>query len=207
MYRDILIIKDPEVAKLFADETRRQILHHLRHHELSTADLAKSLGKSHSSIVHHLNLLKEAGLVEETRARKKRNLIQSYYRSTAKKFIISYSLSDSLSRDEVDVLTWQREVPRKMLEGLKSFGIEIPDEEIGRVLELLSSCYDDQRRAFEEAVEQQVKPVKLEKPIYATIIRLLTQIRLSQNEGYMRKINELSKLTCHSSKRQSGGEA
>jgi len=39
--RDVLIIKDPEVAKLFADETRRKILHILRHHDLSTADLAR----------------------------------------------------------------------------------------------------------------------------------------------------------------------
>ncbi|MEM2127604.1 MAG: metalloregulator ArsR/SmtB family transcription factor, partial [Candidatus Bathyarchaeia archaeon] len=65
--REVLIIKDPEIAKLFADETRRQILHRLRHRELSASDLAEALGKSHSSILHHLKLLQDAGLVEETR--------------------------------------------------------------------------------------------------------------------------------------------
>jgi len=59
--------KDPEVAKLLADDTRRRILHFLRHHERSATDLAKYLNKSHSNIIHHLNLLVEAGLVQETR--------------------------------------------------------------------------------------------------------------------------------------------
>ena len=80
-----MIIKDPDVAKLFADDTRRHILHILRRHEHSTTELAKELGKSHSSIIHHLKLLREAGLVEETRTEKVRNMVVSYYRSTARR--------------------------------------------------------------------------------------------------------------------------
>lgn len=194
MLKDIVIIKDPEVAKLFADGTRRQILHSLRHHELSTADLAKALGKSHSSIIHHLNLLKEAGLVEETRMERKRNLVQTYYRSTAKKFIISYSLSDSLSRDTGEILNWRKEMLNKTLEGLESFDIAVPDEERGQVLELLGDCYVREQKAFEEAIEQQVKPVKLEKPVRAAIIRLLTQLRLSRDEEHAKIIEELGRL-------------
>jgi len=194
LLKDIVIIKDPEVAKLFADGTRRQILHSLRHHELSTADLAKALGKSHSSIIHHLNLLKEAGLVEETRMERKRNLVQTYYRSTAKKFIISYSLSDSLSRDTGEILNWRKEMLNKTLEGLESFDVAVPDEERGQVLELLGDCYVREQKAFEEAIEQQVKPVKLEKPVRAAIIRLLTQLRLSRDEEHAKIIEELGRL-------------
>ena len=79
----IKVIKDPEVAKLLADETRRHILHFLRHHEMSATDLAKALKKNHSSIVHHLNTLKEAGLIRETRFEKVRNMVQPYYKSVA----------------------------------------------------------------------------------------------------------------------------
>jgi len=74
-----LAIRDPKTAKLFACEVRREILHNLRHKELTTADLARSLDKSNPSIVHHLGLLKKVGLVEETRTEVKRNLIQTYY--------------------------------------------------------------------------------------------------------------------------------
>lgn len=204
MLKDIVIIKDPEVAKLFADGTRRQILHSLRHHELSTADLAKALGKSHSSIIHHLNLLKEAGLVEETRMERKRNLVQTYYRSTAKKFIISYSLSDSLSRDTGEILNWRKEMLNKTLEGLESFDVAVPDEERGRVLELLGDCYVREQKAFEEAIEQQAKPVKLEKPVHAAIIRLLTQLRLSRDEEHAKIIEELGRLLRRRSTEQPG---
>ena len=194
MHRNVLIIKDPEVAKLFADKTRRQILHNLRHHELSTADLAKALDKSHSSIIYHLNLLKKAGLVEETRVERKGNLVQTYYKSTAKKFIISYSLSDSLSRDAGEILNWRREMLRKTLEGFQAFGIEVPEEEREQVLELLDVCYVREQKAFEEAIEQQVNPTKLERPVHSAIVRLLTQISLSQDEEHAEKIDELGNL-------------
>jgi len=192
--RDIVIIKDPEVAKLFADGTRRHILHSLRHHELSTADLAKALDKSHSSIIHHLNLLKEAGLVEKSREEKKRNLVQTYYQSTAKRFIISYSLSDSLSRDASEILNWRKEMLNKTLEGLEAFGVAVPEEERGRVLELLGACYIKEQKAFEEAIEQQDKPLKLEKPVRAAIIRLLTQLRLSRDEEHEKNIKDLERM-------------
>lgn len=194
MHRNVLIIKDPEVAKLFADKTRRQILHNLRHHELSTADLAKALDKSHSSIIYHLNLLRKAGLVEETRVERKGNLVQTYYKSTAKKFIISYSLSDSLSRDAGEILNWRREMLRKTLEGFQAFGIEVPEEEREQVLELLDVCYVREQKAFEEAIEQQVNPTKLERPVHSAIVRLLTQISLSQDEEHAEKIDELGNL-------------
>ena len=194
MHRNVLIIKDPEVAKLFADKTRRQILHNLRHHELSTADLAKALDKSHSSIIYHLNLLRKAGLVEETRVERKGNLVQTYYKSTAKKFIISYSLSDSLSRDAGEILNWRREMLRKTLEGFQAFGIEVPEEEREQVLELLDVCYVREQKAFEEAIEQQVNPIKLERPVHSAIVRLLTQISLSQDEEHAEKIDELGNL-------------
>lgn len=189
---DILIIKDPDVAKLFADDTRRQILQNLRHHELSTTDLAKLLNKSHSSIMHHLKLLQEAGLVEMTKMERKRNLVQAYYVSTAQRFIISYSLSESLNVPEI--LTWQNEMLNKIIEGLNAFGIDVPEDEKDKISELIGVCCLREQRAFEEAIEQQVESIKFEKPVYAAIIRLLTQIKLSQNRGHVNMIEELGKL-------------
>ena len=197
MQRDIMIIKDPEVAKLFADDTRRQILHNLRHHELSTTDLAKALGKTHSSIVHHLKLLQESGLVEETRVEKKRNLVQSYYGSTARRFLISYSLSESL--ESSDIFSWQMEVLKKVIEDLDAFGIDVPEGRREEVLRLLADYYFKERKALEESVEGQVRPVKLERPVYAAMIRLLTHLKLAKDDEYRKLIDDLGNLlTFHS---------
>ena len=192
MRRNILIIKDPEVAKLFADNTRRQILHNLRHHEHSTTDLAKALNKSHSSIAHHLKLLKDAGLVDETKIEKKRNLVQTYYLTSAKRFIISYSLSDSLEAPEI--LTWRDEIQGKVITELNAFGIEVQDFDKNRIQKLLKACSLKQQEAFEEIIEKQIRPIELEKPVYKEIIRLLVQVRLAQDEEYTKMIHELGKL-------------
>jgi len=50
-----MVIKDPSVAKLFADSCRRSILHNLRHYEMTPYQLSKALGKNVSSIIYHLN--------------------------------------------------------------------------------------------------------------------------------------------------------
>jgi len=121
-----MIIKDPEVAKLFADDTRRHILHMLRHQEQSTTDLAKALEKTHSSIIHHLNLLKEAGLVEETRTEKVRNLVQTFYRSTYRRFLISYSLGETLDQEGQEI-PWQESTVQYIMDGLEAFGISVPE--------------------------------------------------------------------------------
>jgi len=78
-----MIIKDPKVARLFADQCRRDILHNLRKREM------RLLEKNVSSISHHLNVLEKAGLVKQTRTLVKGNLVEKFYRAAAKNFIIS----------------------------------------------------------------------------------------------------------------------
>ena len=84
-----MIIKDPKVARLFADQCRRDILHNLRKREMTPCQLARLLEKNVSSISHHLNVLEKAGLVKQTRTLVKGNLVEKFYRAAAKNFIIS----------------------------------------------------------------------------------------------------------------------
>jgi DNA-binding transcriptional ArsR family regulator len=189
----IRIIKDPEVAKLFADENRRRILHMLRHQELSTTDLAKALDKNHSSIQHHLNLLIAAGLVESTKEEKVRNMVQSFYRATAHRFLISYSLTESLAKDD-GYAQWREDMLQRMFEGFETFGVKVPGEKRGRVMELMDICTERQRKSFEEIVEQQNDPAKLDKQVEKALIQLMTNIKLSRDKDYTAAIKELDKL-------------
>jgi DNA-binding transcriptional ArsR family regulator len=189
----IRIIKDPEVAKLFADENRRRILHMLRHQEMSTTDLAKALDKNHSSIQHHLNLLIAAGLVESTKEEKVRNMVQSFYRATAHRFLISYSLTESLAKDD-GYAQWREDMLQRMYEGFGTFGVKVPGEKRGRVMELMDTCTERQRKSFEEIVEQQSDPAKLDKQVEKALIQLMTNIKLSRDKDYTAAIKELDKL-------------
>jgi len=193
LQKGFLVIKDPEVAKLLADDTRRRILHLLRHHEMSTTDLAKALDKSHSSIVYHLNLLVDVGLVQETRREMVRNMVQPYYRSTARRFHVSYSLSEALADNE-DYSAWQESFLQKLMEGFEAFKIELPEQERQRVKTLLDKCYMTEKRAFERALEQWSEPATIGRHVGMALVRILTQIRLCQDEEHRKAVEELGRL-------------
>jgi DNA-binding transcriptional ArsR family regulator len=165
----------------------------LRHREMSTTDLAKALEKNHSSIIHHLTLLKEAGLVELTREEKVRNMIQAYYKSTAFRYIISYSLTDTLTDDE-GYASWRDGILQKMYDGFDTYGIKIPNEKKARVFELMEICYEHQSKAFEESLESQVDPAKLDRHTQPVLAQLIVNLKLSQDKEYNTALRELDKI-------------
>ena len=188
-----MIIKDPDVAKLFADDTRRHILHTLRYQEQSTTDLAKALNKTHSSIIHHLNLLKEAGLVEETRTEKVRNFVQTFYRSTARRFLISYSLGETLDQEGQEI-PWQENTVQYIMDGLEAFNISVPDENRDEVRRLLNTYFLRDQKAYEEALEQKNEDIKLRMYQGFRMIDLLKHLKLSEDQEYNRVINKLKEI-------------
>ncbi len=56
-----------EVFKALSDPTRREILHMLQKGDLSAGDIAERFDMTKPSISHHLNNLKQAGLVQDLR--------------------------------------------------------------------------------------------------------------------------------------------
>lgn len=77
------------VFKALADPTRRRILHLLRDRELAAGEIAAQFQISWPSISHHLNLLKQAGLV--TDERRGQTIIYSL-NTTVFQDVISWSL-------------------------------------------------------------------------------------------------------------------
>lgn len=165
----------------------------LRHNELPATSLAKALGKSHSSIVHHLNLLVEAGLVEETRTEKVRNMVQPYYRSVGRRIHVSYSLSEALADDE-EFSAWQEEFLQRMMDGLGAFDIQIPEGNENRVRKLLKTCYLREMKAYEESIEQRKNPNKEGRHIGHSLVRILSHVRLSKDEEHRVAIDELREI-------------
>jgi DNA-binding transcriptional ArsR family regulator len=188
-----MIIRDPEIAKLFADDTRRHILHILRRHEHSTTELAKALDKNHSSIIHHLNLLRKAGLIEETRTEKVRNMVVSYYRSTARRFMVTYSLSEALNQEGEDV-PWQEAMIQDTVEGLAQYDVIMPDDRKDEVRKLLNTYFIRDQKAFEETIEQRSETEG--RRIYHNhrVESLLKHVKLSKDDEYAKAVKELNKI-------------
>jgi len=83
-----------ETFKALSDSTRREILNLLKEGDLSAGEIAERFKISKPSISHHLNILKQAGLVIDERQG------QNIY----------YSLNTSVLED---VLRWFLELSRR----------------------------------------------------------------------------------------------
>jgi len=192
--RDFIIIKDPEVAKLFADSNRRDILHNLRQREMTPYQLAKVLGKNVSSISHHLSALEKAGLVEQTRTSIKGNLVEKFYRAMADKFIISYTLSEGLVPGSEDIAHWSREVCKGAIKSLEAFSYDVPKEKEDRLQELIEKYSSHENIAFEEVISRQKMPIDVSRPSLRLLLSLLTNLRLSRDSDYANMLKEISAM-------------
>jgi len=189
--KPFMIIKDPKVAKLFADKTRREILHNLRHREMSACQLARMLDKNVSSISHHLSVLEKAGLIEQTRTLVKGNLVERYYRALAQKFIISYTLSEGLIPGSEEISNWNKEICKSAAENMELFGFKISEEKKDKILGLIEKYASLGNMTFEYVISRQKKSTKIIRPTMRLLISLLTNAFLFRNPEYVQLMEEL----------------
>lgn len=84
-----VITSSVERSRALEDETRTAILTILAHKILSTDQLVKELkklgfNKAITTVRHHLDVLKDSGLVEIVRVQEVRGAVKKYYASTVK---------------------------------------------------------------------------------------------------------------------------
>jgi DNA-binding transcriptional ArsR family regulator len=191
--KGLIVITDPEVAKLLSDELRRNVLHLVTHKEMSAADLVKILDKNYSSIMYHLRLLEDAGLVQKVREEIVQNKIQPYYRATAWNFHVSYYLDETMAGDE-EYRAWQEDLFNRLMKGLAAYNLDIPEEKKERVKELLKIIYLQQKKEFEERQEMRVSDVQLEPHVGKSIAHILANVRLLKDQKHRAAAEELAKI-------------
>jgi DNA-binding transcriptional ArsR family regulator len=189
--KDFTIIKDPEVAKLFADPIRRDILHSLRFREMTVCQLAKTLDKNVSSISYHLNALEQAGLVEQNRTAIKGNLIEKFYQATAKDFIISYTLNEGLIPGSEDIAKWSKEIRLGVLKSLGVFGYAVSKEKEERLLKLIEKYANVESATFEGLISEQKMPIQASHPSQKHLLHLLMNIRLHKSPEFTKLLNKI----------------
>jgi len=191
--KGLMVIKDPDVAKLFSDEVRRKILHLVTHKEMSAADIVREVDKNFSSISYHLKLLEKAGLVKKVREEIVQNKIQPYYRATAWSFHISYYLDDAMTGDE-EYRVWQEDLMSRLVKGLEAYNIEVPPEKLETVKQLVKTLYIQQKQEFEERQEMRNPEAQLEPHVGKSIAHILANTRLLLDEKHREAATELAKI-------------
>jgi ArsR family transcriptional regulator len=85
-----------DTFKALADPNRREIIRFLRERDMTAGEIAEKFNISKPSISHHLNLLKQAGLVADER--KGQNIVYSLNTSVVEELI--RMMLDLFSRDK-----------------------------------------------------------------------------------------------------------
>ncbi len=192
MRSDVHIITDPEVAKLLANRKRHRLLKILSHHEMSATDLAKRLKTNHSSIVHHLKKLLNAGLIKIVRREEVRNMIQPYYKSISHEFHVSYRINEVLEEDP-DYSEWTEGIINKLTLGLEQYAIDVGEDE-ERVKGLLKLCHFYLKKAYEERITRWTEQRRTGRYASRVLSRIMSDVQLSSSREYQETLEELRDL-------------
>lgn len=125
-------IRDPERAAALLQPLRLRILGEARS-PISASRIAESLGEPRQKVNYHVRELAKLHFLEPAGTRRKRNLIEHNYVATAKSFVLSPEILQSLGAD------WRSDADR---------------QSTARLLGLTAQVQRDLARAGEEAAEQ-----------------------------------------------------
>jgi len=126
--KEFEIITNPKIIKLLLDGTRKEIVFkYLVNEPMTVKQLSDAMNRKPGTVLHHVQKLKNAGIIELVETRETpRGIVERYYRATAKEFRLG--ISERMSTyDEEPVAAKDR--VRATLLGLSTLGIHITDSE------------------------------------------------------------------------------
>lgn len=185
----VKVITDPEVIKLMLEDTRRKILQLLRNKEMTISQLSEILGKTPQTIYHHIEKLKEAGLVEVRRTEMKGNLVEKYYGRTADAFYINLYLGDE------ELRYFARSRLKTKLDVFKALGYTFDEEELLDVMDKLLQKEHEFKTKISKDIEQKessLKEFSNEDIIHA--IEWLTMAEMGRDEEALELLKKLGKI-------------
>ncbi|WP_456369043.1 ArsR family transcriptional regulator [Thermococcus sp.] len=185
----VKVITDPEVIKLILEDTRRKILALLRNREMTISQLSEILGKTPQTIYHHIEKLKEAGLVEVKRTEMKGNLVEKYYGRTADAFYINLYLGDE------ELRYFARSKLKTKLDIFKALGYKFKESELLDVMDKLLKKENEYKTEISKEMEKKedlLKDFSDEDIIHA--IEWLSIARMGRDEESIRLIKKLGEI-------------
>lgn len=136
--KDIEVIEDKRVIKLLMEPTRAKIVFdYLVKDAMTVKQLSEVTGKNPGTILHHIQKLKEVGIVFEERTEQTQTgIVQRYYRATAREFRMGISEMVQATGDDA------RKRLKSIISSLSVYGIDIPESQIDEAVGLLTAMIE-----------------------------------------------------------------
>ncbi len=109
--KDVHIIDDLDQMRALADPLRLRVLEAMSDEEATTKQVAGRIGEKPTKLYHHVEALRDAGLIELVRTKQNRGTLEKYYRPVARRFTVKRELlalansSAGFSTDLADLIT------------------------------------------------------------------------------------------------------
>ena len=117
------------------EPTRAKIVFdYLVRDSMTVKQLSEVTGKNPGTILHHIQKLKEVGLVFEERTEQTQTgIVQRYYRASAREYRMGISEMSQATGDD----TTKR--LKSIIRSLSVYGIDVPENQIGTAMELMTA--------------------------------------------------------------------
>ena len=136
--KDMEVVEDKNVIKLLMEPTRAKIVFdYLVKDSMTVKQLSEVTGKNPGTILHHIQKLKEVGLVFEERTEQTQTgIVQRYYRASAREYRMGISEMVQATGDDATKRL------KSIIKSLSVYGIDIPENQIGEAVELLTAMIE-----------------------------------------------------------------
>jgi DNA-binding transcriptional ArsR family regulator len=136
--QDMQVIEDKKTIQLLMEPTRAKIVFdYLVKDAMTVKQLASVTGKNPGTILHHIQKLKEVGLVFEERTElSPTGIVQRYYRASAREYRMGISEMVQATGDD----TTKR--LNSIITSLSVYGIDIPESQIDEAVDLMTALID-----------------------------------------------------------------
>jgi DNA-binding transcriptional ArsR family regulator len=138
--KEFHVITDMKKIKLLLEGTRREIVfRYLVAREMTVKQLADAMGKKPGTVLHHVNKLKQAGIIKQVRTREtETGILERYYRAIAKDFRLG--ISEVIGPEDEPHKVGQSRAKSTIL-GLSTLGVTISGKDLEKAKAMLTKLY------------------------------------------------------------------
>ncbi|MHA1963471.1 MAG: ArsR family transcriptional regulator [Candidatus Thorarchaeota archaeon] len=139
--KEFEVVTNPKIIKLLLDGTRKDIVFKfLVNQPMTVKQLSVAMNKKPGTVLHHVQKLKNAGIIDLVETRETpRGIVERYYRAVAREFRLG--ISERMSAyDETPVA--EKDRVNATLLGLSTLGIHISESELEHARSILQRLID-----------------------------------------------------------------
>lgn len=188
------MISDIRRIKLLLDRTRADIMFgYLVHNPMTVKQLSDAMGKKPGTVLHHVQKLKEAKLIDLVRTQETpTGIVERYYRATAREYRLGIS---ELMRESPKSGSKPQDPIRSTLIGLSTVGVSVPDSDMKHARDILDKLIQIENKASmvvnrsENRAFQQLPPATR-----SSVLEIMQRFLLSKNASYEEALKEWHNL-------------